>query len=161
MRQGTSNRRPRSRGNGGNGGNNNNQRRGNSPRTKVYDSNGPDVRIRGTAHQVAEKYMTLSKDASSMGELILAESYLQHAEHYQRIINLAAESAPNTQQNTHNSNHSNPPVKEKKQEKPADVRDDLSLPTSILGGEVEVKSKDVVPSSTVNKKAPEAADMVE
>ena len=53
---------------------------------RVYDSNGPDVRIRGTAHQICEKYMALSKDALSSGDRVLAESYLQHAEHYQRII---------------------------------------------------------------------------
>lgn len=65
----------------------NNNRRNNNNRSQVFDSNGPDVRIRGTAFQVNEKYMALAKDASSSGDLILAESYLQHAEHYQRIIN--------------------------------------------------------------------------
>ena len=54
---------------------------------QVYDSNGPDVRIRGTAHQVHEKYAALAKDAAGAGDHILAESYLQHAEHYQRLIN--------------------------------------------------------------------------
>lgn len=55
-------------------------------RSHVFDSNGPEVRIRGTAFQVHEKYMALAKDASSIGDRILAENYLQHAEHYQRII---------------------------------------------------------------------------
>lgn len=54
---------------------------------QVFDSNGPDVRIRGTAYQVHEKYMALAKDAGSAGDRILAENYLQHAEHYQRLIN--------------------------------------------------------------------------
>lgn len=53
----------------------------------VFDSNGPDVRIRGTAHQICEKYVALAKDAASSGDAILSESYLQHAEHYQRTIN--------------------------------------------------------------------------
>lgn len=80
MRHGTTNRRQRNRSNNG--------RRSNQPqRTQVYDSNGPDVRIRGTAHQVAEKYLALAKDLSSAGDRILAESYYQHAEHYIRIIN--------------------------------------------------------------------------
>jgi hypothetical protein len=82
MRHGASSRRSRNRGNGGNGG-----KRGNNNRSQVFDSNGPDVRIRGTAYQVHEKYLVLAKDASSAGDLILSESYLQHAEHYQRIIN--------------------------------------------------------------------------
>ena len=56
-------------------------------RTRVYDSNGPDVRIRGTAWQVTEKYQALAKDAEASGNWVMAESYHQHAEHYQRIIN--------------------------------------------------------------------------
>lgn len=58
---------------------------------KVYDSNGPDVRIRGTAWQVTEKYEALAKDAETSGNYVLAENYRQHAEHYQRIINSFAE----------------------------------------------------------------------
>ena len=77
---GTSSRRSRNRNNrrGGGGGNQN--------RARVYDSNGPDVRVRGTAHQVAEKYMALAKDAASAGDHVTAESYYQFAEHYQRIL---------------------------------------------------------------------------
>lgn len=56
-------------------------------RTRVYDSNGPDVRIRGTAWQVTEKYQALAKDAEASGNWVMAENYYQHAEHYQRIIN--------------------------------------------------------------------------
>ena len=80
MRHGASSRRSRNRGNTGG-------RRNNQNRMQVYDSNGPDVRIRGTAHQVHEKYAALAKDAAGAGDHILAESYLQHAEHYQRLIN--------------------------------------------------------------------------
>lgn len=58
-----------------------------SSRMQVFDSNGPEVRIRGTAYQVTEKYMTLAKDAAASGDHTLAQNYLQHAEHYQRIIN--------------------------------------------------------------------------
>lgn len=82
----------RGRGNGGNynggGGhhNNNGQRRVN-PRIQNFDSNGPDVRIRGTAYQINEKYVALARDAAAAGDRVLAESYLQHAEHYQRFIN--------------------------------------------------------------------------
>ena len=61
------------------------------PRMQVFDSNGPDVRIRGTAWQVHEKYLALAKDAASSGDHVMSESYLQHAEHYQRIINTFAE----------------------------------------------------------------------
>ncbi len=52
----------------------------------MYESNGPDVKIRGTASHVAEKYLQLARDAQSSGDLIAAENYYQHAEHYFRLI---------------------------------------------------------------------------
>lgn len=78
-------RRVRHRGGSNNGGGN--RRPNQNHKNRVYDSNGPDVRIRGTAFQITEKYMALAKDAASSGDRVLAESYLQHAEHYQRVIN--------------------------------------------------------------------------
>jgi hypothetical protein len=63
-----------------------NNRKGPSPLTRAYESNGPDVKIRGTAQHVAEKYLQLARDAQSSGDPVMAESYLQHAEHYFRII---------------------------------------------------------------------------
>jgi Domain of unknown function (DUF4167) len=71
-------------------GNNGGQRRIN-PRVQNFDSNGPEVRIRGNAFQIAEKYQTLARDSQSAGDRVLAESYLQHAEHYLRMINEANE----------------------------------------------------------------------
>lgn len=56
------------------------------PRNQTYDSNGPDIRIRGNAHQVLEKYLTLARDATLQGDRIAAENYYQHAEHYFRVI---------------------------------------------------------------------------
>lgn len=92
MRHGGMGRRMRHRG-GSSHHNNNGQRRPNqNNKNRTYDSNGPDVRIRGTAYQITEKYIALAKDAASSGDRVMAESYLQHAEHYQRIINMIAES---------------------------------------------------------------------
>jgi hypothetical protein len=51
-----------------------------------YESNGPDVKVRGTAAHVAEKYMSLARDAHASGDLVTAESYFQYAEHYNRIV---------------------------------------------------------------------------
>jgi hypothetical protein len=73
----------RSRGRGGSGGGKKHM----PSRNQTYDSNGPDVRIRGNAHQVLEKYLTLARDAASQGDRIAAENYYQHAEHYFRVIN--------------------------------------------------------------------------
>lgn len=70
-----------------NNNNNNNSQRRVNPRMQTFDSNGPDVRIRGNAFQVTEKYQGLARDASAAGDRVLAESYLQHAEHYQRMLN--------------------------------------------------------------------------
>ena len=63
-----------------------NNRRGPNPLTRSYESNGPDVKIRGNAHHVAEKYLQLARDAHTGGDPVAAENYLQHAEHYFRLI---------------------------------------------------------------------------
>lgn len=83
----------RGRNNNGGGGNNNN-RKGPNPLTRTYESNGPDVKIRGSAQQIAEKYATLARDAQSSGDRVMAENYLQHAEHYNRIIAAAQAQMP-------------------------------------------------------------------
>ena len=85
MRQGQQGRRGRGRNNN----NNNNQRKGqhhHNPLMRTFQSNGPDQKIHGTPAQIAEKYMSLARDALSSGDPVLAENYLQHAEHYNRII---------------------------------------------------------------------------
>lgn len=82
MRPQQQNRRMRGR----NGGGNNQNRKGPNPLTRNYESNGPDVKIRGSAQQIAEKYAQLARDAQSSGDRVIAENYLQHAEHYNRII---------------------------------------------------------------------------
>ena len=79
----------RQRGRGG-------QRRSGSPTSRVFESNGPDVKVRGTAQTVADKYQQLARDANSAGDHVTAESYYQHAEHYLRII--AANQPPQQQQ---------------------------------------------------------------
>jgi len=79
MRQGQNPKRSRGRSSG---------RRNNVPtRHQTFDSNGPSVRIRGSAFQVHEKYLAMARDAASAGDRIAAENYSQHAEHYFRIIN--------------------------------------------------------------------------
>lgn len=74
-------------GGGGGGGNNVSHIKHINVRTQVFDSNGPEGRIRGNAHQVMEKYLALARDASSQGDRVVAENFYQHAEHYFRLIN--------------------------------------------------------------------------
>src|SRR3954469_4519908 len=93
MRNGQNNKRMRNRNNNNNSNNNNNNnnRRGQNPMTRIFESNGPDIKIRGTASHVAEKYVQLARDARSSGDPVAAENYYQHAEHYFRLIAAAQE----------------------------------------------------------------------
>ena len=68
------------------GRNNNGGRKHINPLSRNFESNGPDVKVRGNASHVAEKYLQLARDAQSSGDPVLAENYLQHAEHYFRIV---------------------------------------------------------------------------
>jgi len=72
-------------------GRNNNHRKSHNPMARVFESNGPDVKIRGNPSHIAEKYMQLARDAQSSGDPIAAENYYQHAEHYFRVIAAAQE----------------------------------------------------------------------
>src|ERR671927_1208017 len=69
----------------------NRNNKGPNPLTRSYESNGPDVKIRGTAQHIAEKYSQLARDATASGDPVAAENYFQHAEHYFRIIAAAQE----------------------------------------------------------------------
>jgi Domain of unknown function (DUF4167) len=82
-------------GNGGGGGGMRHQAAGSVPlnRNHVFDSNGPDIRVRGTAQQLFEKYLQLGRDATSGGDRVMAEGYLQYAEHYFRVLNLMNQAA--------------------------------------------------------------------
>jgi hypothetical protein len=62
---------------------------------RTFDSSGPEIKIRGSASHVYEKYLQLARDANSSGDRVMAENYLQHAEHYFRIM--AAQQAQQAQ----------------------------------------------------------------
>jgi hypothetical protein len=121
-----------------------NQRRGFQNKNRVLDSNGPDVRIRGTAYQIVEKYMTLAKDAHASGDRVMSESYLQHAEHYQRLINSWEEEYNDQQYSDRDTNPYErfsvpPPAGSDGQQQNSNYSDDqsseedLGLPQSIVG----------------------------
>ncbi|SDT33609.1 DUF4167 domain-containing protein [Bradyrhizobium canariense] len=106
MRNGQNNKRMRNRNNNNN--NNNNNRRGQNPMTRVFESNGPDIKIRGTASHVAEKYVQLARDARSSGDPVAAENYYQHAEHYFRLIAAAQEQFRQNQPQPRTDNEMSP-----------------------------------------------------
>src|SRR5690606_13566156 len=87
MRQGQQNKRMRGR-----------NRKGPNPLTRSYESNGPDVKIRGTALRIAEKYVQLARDAQASRDRVGDEDYRQHAEHYYRIVAAAQALMPQPQQ---------------------------------------------------------------
>src|SRR3984957_9915840 len=90
MRNGQNKRmRGRNRGKGGGGGHHHHHHQ--NPLSRMYESNGPDLKIRGNASHIAEKYLQLARDAQSSGDPIAAENYYQHAEHYFRLIAAAQE----------------------------------------------------------------------
>ena len=79
-------------------------------RNHVFDSSGPDLRIRGTSQQLFEKYLQLGRDATGAGDRVMAESYFQHAEHYFRILNAMNQAAQQNGQapQPHNGQHNGP-----------------------------------------------------
>lgn len=97
MRPNQQNSKNRSRGRNNNGG-----RKHVNALNRSFESNGPDVKVRGNAAHVAEKYLQLARDAQSSGDGVMAENYLQHAEHYFRIV---AAAQPQTQPRADQSGH--------------------------------------------------------
>ena len=99
-------------GGGGGGGHNPN---------RTFDSSGPEIKIRGSASHVYEKYLQLARDANASGDRVMAENYLQHAEHYYRIM--AAQQAQQaqyqqSQPNYNNQNGANPQNQQSGAEQP-------------------------------------------
>jgi hypothetical protein len=100
--------RSRGRNGGGNPFHNNNQNRGGGGgggggprpphRSQTFDSNGPNVKIRGNAYQVYERYLSLAREAQSSGDPVSAENFYQHAEHYFRVMNANGEAFRQQQQ---------------------------------------------------------------
>ena len=147
MRHGASARRMRHRNNGGANAGAQGQgqnRRGFQNKNRVFDSNGPDVRIRGTAFQIVEKYVALAKDANAAGDRVLSESYLQYAEHYQRMINEWNEEFgyDNASSQSYDSIDIPPPAGTEPQPGLAASRaeeEDLGLPSSIVGAKASAQ----------------------
>ncbi len=59
---------------------------------QTFDSNGPNIKIRGSAYQIFERYLALAREATASGDRIVAENFYQHAEPYFRVDNARRES---------------------------------------------------------------------
>ena len=101
MRPSQKSNRSRGRGNrkGGGGGNNIN---------RVYDSAGPEGKVRGTPQQIIDKYLSLARDAQTSGDRVTAENFLQHAEHYQRILIQATQAQEQARREAEPATHPDP-----------------------------------------------------
>ena len=78
---------------------------------RTLDSNGPDIKLRGTAAHICKKYQTLARDAQSTGDRIRAENYLQHADHYYRLVMAAQQQSAQQQPQQaqqHNASEASP-----------------------------------------------------
>jgi hypothetical protein len=146
MRNGQNNNKRMRNRNNNNNNNNNNNRRGQNPMTRVFESNGPDIKIRGTASHVAEKYVQLARDARSSGDPVAAENYYQHAEHYFRLIAAAQEQF-----------RQNQPQPRTENEMPSDEGDDESESFSNFGQEpgfVPAQPQPFVPRDNNQRETP-------
>ena len=92
--------------------NNNSRRRGrrrpNGHGNGNLDSSGPSVKVRGSVKQVYDKYLIMARDAKSSGDIVVAENYFQHAEHYARILieNGKFDKNPSSNNSKKNANYS-------------------------------------------------------
>ena len=116
--------------------NKNNNRRQNPGNVinRVFDSSGPEGRVRGTPQQIIDKYQSLASDAMLAGDRIAHENFLQHSEHYSRLLVVAQKEldAKREQQQKHHENrlNNNNTVKEEQQLDSA-VQDDVEISETI------------------------------
>ena len=156
MRQGQQNRRGRGR-----------NRKSQNPLTRSFESSGPDVKIRGTPSHIAEKYISMARDALSSGDPVLAENYLQHAEHYNRIIMTYREQqAPqgemaNGQANgrhRHQENGESDPAQQDGEETPREQEAQPNIDSEDDGGEQRATERLQRRPNVTRRRRPESDD---
>jgi hypothetical protein len=131
-----------------NGGGGNRPRSASSLRHQTFDSNSIDVRVRGNAWQVHEKYQALARDAQASGDRVGAENYLQHAEHYYRIIE-AINEATALETRTRGPFNQQP-------ETPPNYYADGNAPQPNISGNIDVNAQPQPPMATQAEVQPRA-----
>jgi hypothetical protein len=122
---------------------NQHHRKSQNPMSRVHESNGPDVKIRGTPSHIAEKYVQLARDAQSSGDPIAAENYYQHAEHYNRLIAAAQEQF--RQQNPHFNRPETDMRSDMRDDSFDDPEDDTAGQQPVMAGEVPFGTREPQP----------------
>jgi hypothetical protein len=109
---------------------------------RVYESSGPEGKVRGTPQQIIEKYLSLARDAQTSGHRIVAENFLQHAEHYQRLLAEAVDARqernPNQQPSHEQPSHEQPSQEQPSHEQPSHDQSGAEQPGGLeaeAGGE--------------------------
>ena len=148
MRPGNNARRPRGRPN---------RKQHGPPRAHTYDSHGPDVRIRGNAPQIYDKYVTLARDAAASGDRIAAEGYYQFAEHYFRIMNDSTDPRRPSQQPPRNEQQQQQPPAEPVPPPAQQEQPQVEWPQQLDGTTGEVAGKAEAPEAPASAQ-PAASD---
>ena len=115
--------------------NKNNNRRQNPGNVinRVFDSSGPEGRVRGTPQQIIDKYQSLASDAMLAGDRIAHENFLQHSEHYSRLLVVAQKEldAKREQQQKQHENRSNNNTGKEEQQLDTTVQDEVEVSETI------------------------------
>jgi hypothetical protein len=130
-------------------------------RNHVFDSNGPDLRIRGTSQQLFEKYLQLGRDATSSGDRVMAESYFQHAEHYFRILNAMNQAVQQNQQQPGQQQPGQPPRRQTMQDDGVGDEIEQALARESGEGEAQPSGYDDRPGSGETREIPIANSSAE
>lgn len=139
-------------------------RRPNHNPNRSLDSNGPDIKVRGSAKTVYDKYITLARDATSSGSRVKAENYLQHAEHYLRVMLAQQEKVENAaEQNRQNKPHNPAPDEQnadnnnshsRRRPKPDSYKNDSANDAEVKKTESQPVKTDAPASEEDDAKAP-------
>jgi len=136
----------------------NRKHNGNSA-NRSYDSNGPEVKIRGNASTIHEKYQALARDANASGDRVRSENLLQHAEHYFRIMKAAQANAAQANGAQAGANGRNRPNEAENSE--ANPSDSEQPAAAAAADEDGAKDADVPEEKPQRKRRPRKASTTE
>lgn len=127
--------------------NNNNRRSSGNVVNRVFDSSGPEGKVRGTPQQIIEKYQALAQDAQRSGDRIGAESFLQHCEHYTRMLSEAMreQAARREQHEAQQNQHQQQRRDNQQNEKPSNAQNETQ-PDTVAVSEQPSEAQPVIAS---------------
>ena len=139
----------------------NRKHNGNSA-NRSYDSNGPEVKIRGNASTIHEKYQALARDANASGDRVRSENLLQHAEHYFRIMKAAQANAAQSNSAQAGANGRNRPGDAENADPNAGEAEEIAAAGEDAGGkDAAAKEADAADEKPQRKRRPRKAGTAE